>query len=360
MKIGFDAKRYFHNYSGLGNYSRDLIDTMIRMYPSNRYYLFDNRPDKLDFPYNTIVSGPGSSGMFWRQLGIMKDIRLHLPDVYHGLSGELPYGKWPSAVRKVVTVHDVIFRDFPHLYPAADRFFYHLKTKHALKCADIVLATSEATKNDINRHYGSRESDIRVIYQTCGAGHWKEYSGEKIEEFREINKLPGRFILYVSSFQTRKNHASLIRAMKITKPEIQMLFAGLKGPELKDCIKMIHEMNLGSRIIIKTNTDSKDLPLLYRAASGFIYPSLTEGFGIPLLEAACAGLPIAFNDIPVFRELAPVPDFAFRAADEQSTARALEMVWDAVKTDYGSFLGKFKPEKQAESLMNLYSEISGK
>lgn len=359
MKIGFDAKRYFHNSSGLGNYSRDLVDTMIALYPSDKFYLFDNQPDRIDFPRNTIVAGPGSRGVLWRQFGIMKEIKLHLPDVYHGLSGELPFGKWPAPVKKVVTIHDVIFRVFPDQYPVVDRSIYDLKTRHALKCADIVVATSQATKNDISSCYGDILKDVRVIYQTCGVRHWMKYAEEDTERYRIQKKLPDRFILFVSSFQRRKNHAAILRAMQFVNPDIRVVFAGMTGPELRLCKRLITELKLENKVMIHTDINKEDLPLLYRAASGFIYPSMIEGFGIPLLEAACAGLPIAYNNIPVFRELSPQTDLAFQADDRMDTANAINRLWTAEKRDHSEFLNKFKPEIQVESMMELYREIAG-
>ena len=102
MNIGFDAKRYFHNKSGLGNYSRDLVNSLIKLHPDNKYYLFDPSPSTLNLPPNTIAAVPQNNSMFWRIKGIQKDIELHKIDVYHGLSNELPFGKWPEKTKKVV------------------------------------------------------------------------------------------------------------------------------------------------------------------------------------------------------------------------------------------------------------------
>ena len=113
MRIGFDAKRYFHNYSGLGNYSRDLVDTLISRHTEDKFFLFDSNPPHLEFPSNTIAVVPTAASIFWRLRGIRKEIDLHKLDIYHGLSNEIPFGLKYVPVRKIVTIHDVIFKDFP-------------------------------------------------------------------------------------------------------------------------------------------------------------------------------------------------------------------------------------------------------
>lgn len=359
MNIGFDAKRYFHNRTGLGNYSRDLIDTLIAEYPENKYFLFDTNPGSLDLPANTIAVVPRATHFMWRSYGIVQEIKLHRINVYHGLSNELPWGNWPAEIKKIVTIHDVIFKSFPKHYPLLDRKIYDRKTKHAVKTADCIIATSQATADDLVKHYRADSSKIRVVYQTCAPVHWKTYKAEEITRFKNARKLPQSFVLYVSSFQTRKNHLALLNALhKTGRSDIKLVLAGRAGETLDVCSEFIKANKLENQVTILCDIQNAELPLLYRAASSFVYPSMAEGFGIPLIEAACAGLPLAVNDIPVFNELSPEQAMVFNASDTKSIADALIALNQMKPTDYGTYLEKFRPEFAAAEMMKIYKEIS--
>ena len=169
MNIGFDAKRAFTNFTGLGNYSRTLIETLVRYYPDNAYHLFT--PKTNDIPnFDFIKTQPSISihtplsvgtpleqylrafHPFWRSFSIKNEIEKANIDVFHGLSHELPF-RMPKNVKTVVTIHDLIHERFPEYYPYIDRKIYSFKFKKACEMADVVVAISEQTKQDIVDFY---------------------------------------------------------------------------------------------------------------------------------------------------------------------------------------------------------------
>lgn len=355
MRVGFDAKRYFHNQSGLGNYSRDLVDTLIQQYPETKFLLLD-KPNLYNLYQQNGKQYTNNAGLLWRLHGILNDIKQLKLDVFHGLSNELPYGKWPSNTQKVVTIHDVIYQLFPKQYGFIDRTIYHQKTKHAIAIADTIIATSKATAKDIISLYQADEKKVKVVYQTCGKAHWQSYTEQQILNFKQQNNLDFPFLLYVSSFQQRKNHLTLIRAFSLLKyKNIKLVLAGRKGDTFNACKKLIEELKLQHQILLLTDVESAELPLLYRSAKGFVYPSMVEGFGIPLLEAACAGLPLAVNDIPVFREIAPPNTLYFNLGDITSITNALQNLIDInMLQDNSQYLEKFTALNQAKQMNNIY------
>lgn len=355
MNIGFDAKRYFHNNTGLGNYSRDLVNALCRQFPEHHYFLFDKHPDHTSLPENAQAITPGGNSILWRSRGIVSDITKQNLDLFHGLSNELPYGKLPANIQKVVTIHDVIFRHFPKHYKFTDRFIYHRKTTHAATIADKIIATSKATAADLMEYYGIAENKLHVVYQTCGPLHWHEYSDQTVNTFRKEKQLEHRFILYVSSFQQRKNHLQLLKALNdCSDKNIYLVLAGRKGETYESCVEYIASHKLQNRVTLLTDLGAKELPLLYRSAQSFIYPSMTEGFGIPLLEAACAGLPMAVNDIPVFREILPSQGLLFDIRQHASLTEILPVLYKHNKQDYSNYLKNFTPESGATQTMAVY------
>ncbi len=355
MNIGFDAKRYFHNRTGLGNYSRDLVDTLCHQFPENRYFLFDKNPSTLDLPANTIAVVPLGNKFLWREFGMRQDVKRFKLDVFHGLSNELAWGKWPASVRRVVTIHDVIFKLFPEHYEGIDRMIYDKKTGHAVKTADVIVATSHATAKDLVKYYHVDEKKLRVVYQTCGAVHWKNYTEQEITDFRNRRQLFQPFILYVSSFETRKNHLVLLKAFKsLDDKKARLVLAGRQKETFKDCARFIRENGLENQVLILNDISNAELPLLYRSAQSFVYPSMVEGFGIPLIEAACAGLPVAVNDIEVFREIAPGGTSFFDLNRIETLVLAMKELILKTRQDYTDHLKTFTPDFAAGKMMKIY------
>lgn len=356
MHIGFDAKRYFHNRTGLGNYSRDLINTLIHQHPDDRFFLYDKKPYIENLPGNVIAVPPLNGGGFlWKEWRIQAEIKRYQLDVFHGLSNELPFGKWPERIKKIVSIHDVIFRHYPEQYALIDRNIYHFKTKHAIAIADVIVATSYATAEDLQQFYKADASKIKVVYQTCGEQHRASYTDAEISAFSRAYRLPEKFMVYVSSFQTRKNHLALLKAFKECKGQAgKLVLAGKPGNALSKVKDFIRENHLQDQVAVLTDVSRKELPLLYLAASGFVYPSLIEGFGIPLIEAANAGLPMAVNNIAVFNELSPEGSIKFDSANVLEFSKALIELSKRQKSDYTNFLQAFNPLVSAESVYGLY------
>lgn len=357
MKIGFDAKRYFHNRTGLGNYSRDLINGLCTYCPDHRYFLFDRSPDLGMVSKNAVAVTPQRPSSIWRVHGMIKEMQLYQLDVFHGLSNELPYGTYPKQIKKIVTIHDVIFRLFPEQYAFVDRSIYHEKTRHAVKIADTVIATSRATAKDLMHLYHLEEGKIKVVYQTCGDVHKETYSGSEINNFRNTNRLQEPYLLYVSSFQTRKNHLPLIKAFAALKQnKVKLVLAGRKGETYDNCVRLIKALQLEKLVNLVDDISYSELPLLYRGASGFIYPSMIEGFGIPLIEAAYAGLPMAVNDIAVFREIAPEGTLFFDVNQEESMIRSMRNLLQINKDSmsYTNHLSQFNAAAISKKLIEIY------
>ncbi len=360
MKIGYDAKRYFHNKTGLGNYSRDLVNTVIAAHPEDQFFLFDSKPTIEGLAPNTIAIPPGngipflSTSFLWRPYFMRREMAKYMLNVFHGLSNELPWGKYPAGIKKIVTIHDVIFKHYPDHYQAFDRFVYDKKTAHAVKIADRIIATSRATADDLMRFYKVDASKLHVVYQSCGEGHRQTYADDVITSFRNKHQIPENSFLYLSSFQTRKNHLQLLKAYALYKGPYKLVLAGKPGETLKACKQFINDHHLVNKVVILEGLENRDLPLLYRSCAAFVYPSLIEGFGIPLIEAAQASLPIAVNDIAIFRELAPAGSLFFKADDVQGFARQLEALSRMPKSVYNLFLKGLDPVDQAHTVYEIY------
>jgi len=299
MRIGFDAKRAFYNNTGLGNYGRGVIECLQAFNPEIEKHFFT--PNKkilldenlLEMGHTHYMRGPLKNVN--RVLNLTKSIKKHHLDIFHGLSNEIPLKINRLDLKTVVTIHDVIFLKYPKYYKAVDRKIYYYKTLYATQNADLIITTSDQTKHDLDEFFGCGDKCL-TIYQHANL--------TQIEP--AIINEPQPYFLYVSSFEKRKNHINLIEAFNLVKNEIteNLVLIGRKKETWALIEQKVKELGLTNRIKIFTDVSNERMQGYLKQAKGFIYPSLYEGFGIPLIEAMFANIPIACSTIPVFEELA--------------------------------------------------------
>jgi glycosyltransferase involved in cell wall biosynthesis len=309
MILGFDAKRFFHNKTGLGNYSRDLIRILAQYYPENSYLLYNPKPKKIDrIPIDgkiIIEHLPQTKkdrklSSLWRLFSVCSQIKKDKVEIYHGLSGEIPIGLNNSGVKTVVTIHDLIFMRYPNLYSYFDRKIHYYKFKYAANKADLVIAISEQTKTDIVTYLKINPDKIKVIYQGCAPVFKENIPSEFIELTRKKYQLPTHFILNVGTIEKRKNVLSVIKAIK--EIDTQLVIIGKKTAYFTEINTYILENNLQNKVICLENVELKELASIYRMATVFIYPSVFEGFGIPIIEALYSKTPVITSKGGCFSE----------------------------------------------------------
>ncbi|MBL7884228.1 MAG: glycosyltransferase family 4 protein [Bacteroidia bacterium] len=302
MNIGFDAKRAFLNNSGLGNYSRTLIKSLNTFYPENKYNLFTTKKSGNDFeksisnytnihilePQHFIDKKLRSR---WRSYGITDLLIQNKIDVYHGLSNELPFNINQFKGKKIVTTHDLIFLRYPQLYPFLDRKIYNKKFRHACDIADTIIAISEETKRDIEKYYFIPENKISVIYQSCDEAFYSDYSLEQKAKIKTKFNLPDQFLFYVGTIEERKNLLTIAKALKKVK-DIPLYVVGKKTNYYEKVIAYLKEHKLENRVFFLEDICNKELPIIYQLATIFIFPSIFEGFGIPIIEALTSKTPV--------------------------------------------------------------------
>jgi len=309
MIIGYDAKRIYHNTTGLGNYSRDLVRVMRSFYPENQYLLYNPKPKKVTrFEADgkiTIEVLPESwwskkLPTLWRSKWMVKQLVKNKVEIYHGLTGELPIGIEKTNIKTIVTIHDLIFVRYPKLYKAFDRKIYFKKFKHAAEIADVVVAITEQTKQDIVDFLGINPNKIIVIYQGCHNVFKEEITFEFQNKVLEKYTLPNDFILNVGAVNERKNVLSLVKAVALTGDNLVVVGSG--SDYYNKVRDYVTENNLTSQIFFLQGLNMTEISSLYRLAKLFVYPSIFEGFGIPIIEALYSKTPVITTDGSCFPE----------------------------------------------------------
>lgn len=316
MNIGFDAKRAYHNGTGLGHYSRTLIRSLAEYFPQHEYFLFNPKPSEL-FELNgrnTHEILPSkllhkTLSSVWRSTWIKNDLEKMAIDIYHGLSNEVPLDIHKTAIKSVVSIHDLIFERYPAQYSRIDVEIYKRKFIYACDHADKIIAISEQTKNDIMEFYKTPEQKITVCYQSCNPAFANPVNENIRQQIKEKYSLPDEYFLYVGSIIERKNLLGICKALYLLRNDLKIPLVVIgDGTKYKQQVKdFIRQNGLDSKVIfLSENSLAKvassflkadDFPAIYQMAIAMIYPSFFEGFGIPVLEALWSRLPVITSNV---------------------------------------------------------------
>ena len=382
MIIGYDGKRAFQNTTGLGNYSRSLIKILGDTFLQNKYILFaPKQTDLFDIAtfQNVAAITPQTSfykrfSFLWRRNGIVKDILKTGANIYHGLSNELPHGIEKTSIKTIVTVHDLIFERFPETYNFDERFTHRWKIKHACRIADAIIAISKQTKNDLVEIYKVPADKISICYQSCNPVFEKRSNPEEKDFIKQKYHLPDKYFLFVSSIAPRKNLIAICKALVLLKGtlDLPLVVIGNGKKEKENAKEFMRTNGMADKLIILNELpqsrdqafmSAADFPAIYQQAEALIYPSIFEGFGLPVLEAMWSRLPVICSNTSSLPEAGGEAALYFNPHDHALLARhMMNVVTDeglaADLREKGLQQAQlFDTEKYAHTIMDLYKSL---
>ncbi len=311
------------------------------------------------------VSLFGKNRFLWNLLSVPWFLMNHPVDIYH-TQYILPLFV-PKKTRVVLHIHDVSFRAYQNLIGLTDRLFLSLFIPHAVSRADGIVTPSLFTKQEISAYYGTAPEKIHVIANALGSNFLTLAKGDPLS-VREKYHLPERYLLSVGTLQPRKNIPFLIRAFAQLRrriPDIHLVIVGNRRAHHFDSgiDTAIRELKLEDHVHFPGFVEEHDLPVIYGAATVFVFPSLYEGFGIPLLEAMSQKVPIAASDTPCLREVAGNGALYF---DPTSIAICEEKLYtlltdkeqrEVILLSAEGRLALYSWEKSAAALLSLYEVL---
>ncbi len=320
MHIGIDIRMVGRKRTGDESVFFNIVKNLALIDGENQYSLFiDGRSkeelsaialalgigDKSNFH---IVSLPTANKFTWNMWTLPRYLRKYPVDAYH-TQYIVPF--FVSRKVKILThIHDISFRVYPQYINWKDRVFLGLLIPRSLRRADRIIAVSEFTKREIIERYGIKESKVAVVLNAV-SGDFASYEPIASERFAAVRKqyaLPETFLLYVGTLQPRKNIPALIRAFALlhTKlPEMKLVIVGNRAGHNYDTQidKALQESVVQEDVLFPGFVEQCDLPVIMRMARAFVFPSLYEGFGLPVLEAMSQRVPVVASDIPPLREI---------------------------------------------------------
>lgn len=372
MKIGFDAKRLFNNRTGLGNYSRTLVHDLAVNFPNTHFSLYT---PKINLPQETAwhqqqnnisVFKPVKKTPLWREFGLAKQLQQDKVAIYHGLSHELPWGIKKSGIKSVVTIHDLIFKIYPNTYHAFDRLIYDQKFRYACQNSDKIIAISHSTKQDIINFYHIPEEKIEVIYQACNPLYLSLQEEKAILQTKAKYNLPQNYLLYVGSVIERKGLMQIVKALSILKKGTfpPLVIIGKQGKYALQVKQYIHNQQLENYIVWLSVENDHDLQAIYQGANIFIYPSIYEGFGIPIAEALLCKTPVITSNTSSLPEAAGSHSLCVDPQNHEELASAIQTILhDSTLQEQMKENGrvyaenKFDSKKIAVQMMNCYQNL---
>ena len=192
----------------------------------------------------------------------------------------------------MVTIHDLIFLRHPEFYNPIDVKLYTWKFRRTLREATHIIAISECTRRDIIEYGQVPAEKISLIYQSCAQRFGAESDAAVLQQVAKHYQLPQRYILNVGSIETRKNVLQAVQALPYLPSDVSLVIIGRPTPYTQKVMAYVQQHQLQQRVRILHGVPDEHLPSLYAMAEVFVYPSIYEGFGIPIIEAIRCGLPV--------------------------------------------------------------------
>ncbi len=370
IRIGFDAKRAYFNRRGLGNYARNLLQGLFTHHPEAEYLLFSPPPKESLFEPEGNFLRISPSGIWsrrfpsaWRSLWMGREIKKHPVRIFHGLSNELPLDIDHARALTAVTVHDLIQCRYPKLYHWDERILYNLKYKQSARKADCVIATSRQTLEDLVQFWKIPAEKIRIVYQSCDPTFSQLPSPGRIPEIANQYRLPEQFLLSVGAIEERKNLLQVLQALEFGKIDIPLVVCGAKTAYYQTLQQFLSRHALQSRVFFLHSVSNQDLPVIYRLASGLVYPSRFEGFGIPVLEGMTSGIPVITSTRSCLPEIGGNACLYIDPDDTEAMIHAIRSILEnedlrknMIREGFLRAMD-FSMESTTGSLMNVYREM---
>ena len=352
-RIGIDYTAAARQRAGIGRYARELVTALLALHSPYQYVIFAAtgglrtphwKPDAAQL-YTTSIQQPASniqypiSNIQFRTLPITDDWlarlwhRLRLPIPVETITGHLDVFYSPDfvlpptrrATRTLLTVHDLSFLHCPQAFVPPLRRYLERVVPRSIARADLVLADSAHTRSDIVSLLGVPPNQVQVLYSGVAPRFRPQAeSGERKRLHARYGLGEGPYVLSVGTLQPRKNYVRLIRAFADLKPEVPLVIAGGRGWLYQDIFAEAEKH--GDRVRILGFVDDADLPALYRSAVLFAFPSLYEGFGLPVLEAMACGVPVVCSNASSLPEVAGDAALLVDPLDTAGLAEAMARV----------------------------------
>jgi len=330
MSVVLDARTATDHFPGIGRYVVSLSAALARFSSDMTVILLHNPADssgRLTLPDLPRVPCPASPFSMRQQWVVPRLLHRAGATIYHSPYYLMPYR---PGIPTVLTCYDIIPLLFPHYFPAHQRLVFRVAHSLALRAASVILAISQATRDDLVQRLGVSASRVHVT-PLAADERFRPQPSSEIGRVRGVYRLPEHYVLYVGSNKPHKNLVRLVQAWAAVEAETSdtyLVIAGHRDHRYPQAERVAADLTV--RVLFIGPVADADLPALYSGARCFVFPSLYEGFGLPVLEAMACGTPVACSNVSSLPEVAGDAALYFDPrAVESVTATLCRIVTDA-------------------------------
>ncbi len=330
MRIGYDCRCLQQEKTGIGYYTYHLLRALMHVQPDNEFYLYSNCGFQQPGVGNNICKHTcrGLPGTVWLQTVLPLLLHKDKVSVFHA---PLFIAPLLGSIPKLITVHDLSHYLYPEKTTWQNRYILRGLLPASIKAASAVIAVSENTKQDIVNYLGTSPEKITVIPLAASDVFRKISDQAELNRVRLKYDLPKDYILFVGTVEPRKNLERLLLAYKQVLDRRKdlphhLVVVGKLGWQYDGIMQSYHRLRLKQRINFLGYVDEADLPFLYNSADAFVYPSLYEGFGLPVLEAMSCGVPVITSNVSSLPEVAGDSCYLVDPLCVEELADAIELV----------------------------------
>ena len=301
MRVGIDVRPLVMNPAGIGRYTRELVEHLER--DKYEYILYSNNNISLYNSKNVSIRVIKYNGILWH-VAVFFDLLLKKVDLYHSTHSLLLPIFLP--IPTVLTIHDVTGIHFPETHTIKVRTLQAFLLKTAVKRAKAILVPSERVRKELSLIESSVLPKIFVIPEGVSSRFFQRLPQVQVSEALKRLEIRGEYLLSVSTIEPRKNLEKLIEAFHLLlqiEPKSLLVIAGKVGWRSKAVFSLVQSRGLQQRIIFTGYLSEEDLSAVYQGAKLFIFPSLSEGFGLPPLEAMAEGIPCLISETTALPEI---------------------------------------------------------
>jgi glycosyltransferase involved in cell wall biosynthesis len=371
VKIGIDLSAAVHRRAGLGRMAQELTGALLEIEPEIEITGFYNDAANahLDPPLDRLHHQTSSLGNKPWRLAVLLAHLLHRPqerligtvDLFHATDHLLPYLPQTATL---FSLADLTFISHPQSHTLLNRSYLRLALPAFLRRATAVVTISENSRRDVVSRYPFVAGKCHVIYLGVHDRFQPVRDEMRRQQVRARYSLPERFFLYVGAIEPRKNLPLLLRDFRrVGLPGVRLVLAGRAGWKRQATTRLAAELGLEEQLVFTGYVADEELPVLYSLAEAFVYPSLYEGFGLPVLEAMACGAPVICSATSSLPEVAGDAAILVNPQDEHDVATALQRLAgdQALRGELRAKglarVAAFSWEKTARETLLLYREL---
>ena len=343
MHVGINAQllSFSQNYrnGGISRYIRYLLTEIAREPGTHEYTIFVNGPDvaarlgiqhpQLTFLPATWPESRPAARVAWEQFTLPSLIRQRGIQVFHSPANVLPEFL-PRACTGVVTLHDLAFLRMPEVLTRPKRIYHRMFTVRSLRRAAQIITVSESTACDVTELLGIDRQRMTTVYPCIDERFTQPVADDELRAFRVRQGLEDGFLLYLGTLEPRKNIPVLVEAYarlrQLTGTRVKLVLAGARGWLYDEIFTRVRQLGLEAEVLFPGFVSDIEQPLWYRASVAFVYPSLYEGFGIPVAEALACGTPVITSTVSSLPEAGAGLALTVDPRDVEALALALQKV----------------------------------